>query len=152
MSLIGGPITNGLAGAPKAQGNASQVKSKKDAEKQRKSARFKDTLDLKVDGVEEPQAVKKPGENASEDAHQDHEAQTKQWTAEQRILQTPYQNQPLNNTDSEEPKPIDTTHADAKPSNTKRIDNIPASQDNTIHPESDCDDAPPPPHHIDVTG
>lgn len=64
MSSIGGPIdASSFAGAAGAADQAGRAKAKKEREKAENTRRFEDALDLKVAGVEAPEAIKKEGED-----------------------------------------------------------------------------------------
>ncbi len=76
MSLIGGPIAAGVAGAPEANRNASKAKEKPRNDEARQRRRFEDALELHVSEVESADAVHTVKEHASEDA--DSERQAKQ--------------------------------------------------------------------------
>lgn len=57
MSQIGGPIQSGLAGGVPAQDVASKARAKRDRERDEKTRRFEDALDLHVPGMENSEAI-----------------------------------------------------------------------------------------------
>ncbi|GEM_PF-3180747 len=58
MSQIGGPIQSGLAGGVPAQDIASKARAKRDRERNEKTRRFEDAVDLHVPGMESSEAVR----------------------------------------------------------------------------------------------
>lgn len=57
MSALGGPAQAGLAGAAGSQDHVGQARAKKDKKEAEASRRFEDALDLRVNGVEGPEAI-----------------------------------------------------------------------------------------------
>lgn len=57
MSQIGGPIQSGLAGGVPAQDVASKARTKRDRERDEKTRRFEDAVDLHVPGMENSEAI-----------------------------------------------------------------------------------------------
>lgn len=74
MSGFGGPIPAGLAGASGAQEHVGRTRDRKERQQIDASRRLADAVELRVAGVEDTEAVHRPSENDSEEAHQEHQA------------------------------------------------------------------------------
>lgn len=84
MSSIGGsPITTSLIQTAQAQQTASKARDRERAEADR-TRRDEDLVELRVEGVETTEAVRKLPHNESEQAETEHEGQSSPPTAEER--------------------------------------------------------------------
>ena len=71
MSMIGGPISAGVAGAPEAQNRSNAAQSKRRADETAGRKRFRDEVELRVSQVEADEAVHAVDEHATDDSESD---------------------------------------------------------------------------------
>ncbi len=67
MSQIGGPIQSGLAGGVPAQEIAGKARAKRDRERNERTRRFEDAVDLTVPGMETSEAIHGLSEHDEQD-------------------------------------------------------------------------------------
>ncbi len=153
MSLIGGPISASVAGAPEAQKRASDTKQKRRNDEVKRRRQFEDSLQLHISEVEAAEAAQAVQEHASDDPDSEGKAKPQpnfKYHSDQPSSGTtnpPNSPTPTPTPMAYGPTPILKAPA-TSPATTKGDDDPPSPP-----PADDQNDQPPPSHRsIDITG